>query len=44
MGEGRTSEDVEKADWQTPEDVADAIVFAVSRGKRSKITEIRLTH
>lgn len=44
VGDGRSAEDVEKQNWQTPEDVADAITFAVTRGKRSKITEIRLTH
>ncbi len=44
VGEGRTEKEVENAIWQTPEDVADAIVFAVTRNKRSKITEIRLTH
>lgn len=44
VGDGRTAEEVAKQNWQTPEDIADAIVFAVTRGKRSKITEIRLTH
>lgn len=44
VGNGRTQESVDQAQWQTPEDVADAILFAVTRGKRSKITEIRLTH
>ena len=44
VGDGRTADDVAQKNWQTPEDVADAILFAVTRGKRSKITEIRLTH
>ncbi|MBQ3444478.1 MAG: SDR family oxidoreductase [Selenomonadaceae bacterium] len=44
VGEGRTAEEVAKTNWQTPEDVADAILFAVTRARRSKITEIRLTH
>ncbi|MDO5813716.1 MAG: SDR family oxidoreductase [Bacillota bacterium] len=44
VGDGRDAKEVENAIWQTPEDVADAIVFAVTRDKRSKITEIRLTH
>lgn len=44
IGEGRDSKEVENAIWQTPEDVADAIAFAVTRNERSKITEIRLTH
>ncbi|EEQ56353.1 3-oxoacyl-[acyl-carrier-protein] reductase domain protein [Clostridiales bacterium 1_7_47FAA] len=44
VGDGRNAEEVAQQMWQTPEDVADAITFAVTRGKRSKITEIRLTH
>lgn len=44
VGAGRTAEEVAQKNWQTPEDVADAIIFACTRGKRSKITEIRLTH